>query len=225
MSGGHEREAAAAGNDRPTGAEEAPVVDAEVVEEDPGAGPEPVDAAEGGRAGSQAENVQAENVEQDLASLIEEARSQRDEYLELARRTKADFENYRKRMAADSAAARIRGRIEVVDGVIEAIDNLERVMAAEEIDSDGARQGELPADLPVSVQGVIVAYRDLHATLAKAGAKAFDPAGEPFDPNLHEALQAVPTDGVESGIVVEVMQRGYRAEDLVIRPARVVVSQ
>jgi molecular chaperone GrpE len=196
------------------------VVDAEVVEEDPGTRPEPVDAAGSGQAGGAADSV-----EQDLASLIEEARSQRDEYLNLAQRTKADFENFRKRMAAESAAARVRGRIDVIGGVIEAIDNLERVMAAERIDPDDARQGELQTDLPVSVQGVIVAYRDLHAALEAAGAEAFDPAGRPFDPNLHEALQAIPAEGVESGVVVEVMQRGYRADDQVIRPARVVVSQ
>ncbi len=223
MSDGPEREAGAtepAGTSEPTGAEEAPVVDAEVVEEGPGAGTGPGSAAEG-----EPLDGSADSVEQDLASLIEEARSQRDEYLELARRTKADFENFRKRMAAESAAARVRGRIEVVESVIEAIDNLERVMAAEGIDPDRAREGELAADMPVSVQGVIVAYRDLHSTLVKAGAEAFHPAGEAFDPNLHEALQAIPSDEAGSGIVIEVMQRGYRAGDQVIRPARVVVGQ
>lgn len=211
-----------------TGAEEAPVVDAEVVEEEVVDATEDGDTAKagepGGGTGAPADDGSG-SVEQDLASLIEEARSQRDEYLELAKRTKADFENFRKRMAAESAGARVRGRIEVVESVIEAIDNLERVMAAEGIDPDRAREGELAADMPVSVQGVIVAYRDLHSTLAKAGAEAFHPAGEAFDPNLHEALQAIPSDEAGSGVVIEVMQRGYRAGDQVIRPARVVVSQ
>ena len=223
MSDGPEREAAEAqppGTSEPTGAEEAPVVDAEVVEDEPGAG-----AAGDPTAAAGQPDGGADSVEHDLASLIEEARSQRDEYLELAQRTKADFENFRKRMAAENSAARVRGRIDVVESVIEAIDNLERVLAAEGIDPDRVREGELAADMPVSVQGVIVAYRDLHATLAKAGAEAFHPAGEAFDPNLHEALQAIPSETVGSGVVVEVMQRGYRAGDQVIRPARVVVSQ
>jgi molecular chaperone GrpE len=220
VSYGRKREPEAAVEDGATGAEEAPVVDAEVVEEETDAGADSREAV-----GRVRPDGDADEVEQDLASLIEDARNQRDEYLELAQRTKADFENFRKRMAAESAAARVRGRIDVIDGVIEAIDNLERVMAAEEINPDGARQNELRADLPVSVQGVIVAYRDLHATLARAGAEAFDPAGEPFDPNLHEALQAIPAEGVESGLVIEVVQRGYRAEDQVIRPARVIVSR
>ena len=223
MSDGPEREAAGAqpsGTSEPTGAEEAPVVDAEVVEDEPGAGAAGDTATEAGQP-----DGGADSVEHDLTSLIEEARSQRDEYLELAQRTKADFENFRKRMAAENSAARVRGRIDVVESVIEAIDNLERVLAAEGIDPDRVRDGELAADMPVSVQGVIVAYRDLHATLAKAGAEAFHPAGEAFDPNLHEALQAIPSETVGSGVVVEVMQRGYRAGDQVIRPARVVVSQ
>ncbi len=165
------------------------------------------------------------SVEQDLNALVEEARNQRDEYLDLAQRTKADFDNYRKRMAAENAAAKVRGRLDVAAGLIEAIDNLERVMAAEKIELDAALTGELPTEAPISVQGVIVAYRDLNTTLRKADVEMYDPAGETFDPTFHEALQALPADGVDSGVVIEVMQRGYRSGDTVIRPARVVVSQ
>ena len=164
-------------------------------------------------------------VEGDLAALVEEARSQRDEYLQLAQRTKADFDNYRKRMAAESQAQVERGRLEVVSGVIGAIDNLERVLEAAGIDQTSALEGQLPADAPVTTQGVIVSYRDLFAVLKKAGVEAFDSKGETFDPNLHEALQALPAEGVESGVVIEEMQKGYRAGDSVIRHARVVVSQ
>ncbi|HTU15893.1 MAG TPA: nucleotide exchange factor GrpE [Solirubrobacterales bacterium] len=194
-----------------TGAEEAPVVEeAEVVDAPAGA-----DHGEAEQA----------TVEQDLSALVEEARNQRDEYLDLAQRTKADFDNYRKRMAAETASARVRGKIEVASGLIEAIDNLERVMAAEKIELDQALSGELPTDAPVSVQGVIVAYRDLNTTLRKAEIEVYDPSGEAFDPTFHEALQALPAEGVEPGVVIEVMQRGYRSGETVIRPARVVVSQ
>ena len=173
-----------------------------------------------------AEEAAAEaTVESDLAALVEEARSQRDEYLDLAQRTKADFDNYRKRIAAESQAQAERGRLEVVSGLIEAIDNLERVLEAAEIDEAAALGGTLPDDAPVTRQGVIVAYRDLHAVLRKAGVEAFDSKGETFDPNLHEALQALPAEGVEPGVVIEQMQKGYRAGENVIRHARVVVSQ
>ncbi|MEX0620988.1 MAG: nucleotide exchange factor GrpE [Solirubrobacterales bacterium] len=164
-------------------------------------------------------------VEQDIEDLVIKAQTERDEYLDLAQRTKADFENFRKRMTTETAAAAERGRLEVVGGVIEAIDNLERVMENEGILPQSALDGGFPDGAAVSLQGVIVAYRDLHSTLRKVKVEAFDPAGEAFDPNLHEALQAIPSEEVESGIVVEVMQRGYRAGEQVIRPARVVVSQ
>ena len=173
-----------------------------------------------------AEEAAAEaTVESDLAALVEEARTQRDEYLDLAQRTKADFDNYRRRVAAESQAQIERGRLEVVSGLIEAVDNLERVLDAAGIDQEAALGGSLPEDAPVTQQGVIVAYRDLHAVLRKAGVEAFDSKGESFDPNLHEALQALPAEGVGSGVVLEVMQKGYRAGENVIRHARVVVSQ
>ncbi|MBK5233968.1 MAG: nucleotide exchange factor GrpE [Thermoleophilia bacterium] len=181
-----------------------PVVDAEVVEEG--------EAAEA-------------TVEQDLNSLVEQARNERDEYLDLAQRTKADFDNYRKRMAAETMAARSKGQLEVAAGLIETVDNLERVLAAENVDLETAMAGSLPENAAVSLQGVIVVYRDLNGTLKKAGVEGYDPSGEAFDPLFHDALQAVPAEGIEPGIVLEVMQRGYRAGETVIRPARVVVSQ
>jgi molecular chaperone GrpE len=128
-------------------------------------------------------------------------------------------------MTAETAAAAERGRLDVVGGIIEAIDNLERVMENEGVGLQSALDGGFPDGAAVSLQGVIVAYRDLHSTLRRVNVEAYDPAGEVFDPNLHEALQAIPSDDVDSGVVVEVMQRGYRSGEQVIRPARVVVSQ
>jgi molecular chaperone GrpE len=200
------------GDDEATGADAAPVAG------DEGGGGSP-DAAEGGLAGSESA------VEHDIDELVSQVRAERDEYLDLAQRTRADFDNYRRRMTAETAAAAERGRLEVVGGVIEAIDNLERVMENEGIAFRSALDGGVPDSAAVSLQGVIVAYRDLHSTLRRVKVEAYDPAGEAFDPNLHEALQAIPAEGVESGVVVEVMQRGYRAGEQVIRPARVVVSQ
>ena len=164
-------------------------------------------------------------VEHDIEDLVAQAQAERDEYLALAQRTKADFENYRRRMTAETAAASSRGRLEVVPGLIETLDNLERVLDSEGITSADALDGGFPDDAPVSLQGVIVAYRDVHSTLRQIDVEAYHPAGESFDPNLHEALQAIPADDGRSGLVVEVMQRGYRSGDHVIRPARVVVSQ
>lgn len=195
------------------------IVDAEVVSET-----EPEGAAEAAPEGSSGDSAEA-TVEHDLADLIEEARTQRDEYLQLAQRTKADFDNYRKRMATESQAQVERGKLEIVSGLLEAVDNIERVLEAAGIDEAAALGGEIPEDAPVTTQGVIVSYRDLNAVLKKAGVEAFDSRGQNFDPNLHEALQALPADGVEPGVVIEQMQKGYRAGENVVRHARVVVSQ
>jgi molecular chaperone GrpE len=194
---------------------ETPVVDAASAGVEEGSG----GSEEAAAAGSE------QLVEEDIDHLVSQVRAERDEYLDLAQRTRADFDNYRRRMTAETAAAAERGRLEVVSGIIEALDNLERVMENEGVAFQIALEGGFPEGATVSLQGVIVAYRDLHSALRRVKVEAYDPAGEVFDPNLHEALQAIPADGVDSGIVVEVMQRGYRAGEQVIRPARVVVSQ
>lgn len=153
------------------------------------------------------------------------AERERDEYLDLAQRTKADFDNYRKRVSAEIETAAARGRFEMAEGVIACLDNLERVLDAEGLDPSVAVEGGLPEGSPVSLQGVVVAYRDLTSALGQVGIERFDPSGEAFDPNLHEAVQAVEGEGIEAGQVVEVLQRGYRNGDQVVRAARVVVGR
>jgi molecular chaperone GrpE len=157
---------------------------------------------------------EADQVEHDLDSLLADTQRERDEYLELAKRTKADFENYRKRMASEVQAAQARGRIEVAREVIDAADNLERALAA--ADSDN---GE---GLSAGVEMVLGGLRE---TLTRNGIEAVDPQGERFDPTQHEALSTQPVDGAQSGVVVEVVQKGYRLGEQLIRPARVVVSE
>ena len=189
--------------------EEEVVVEAEVVDEE--------EAPEAPEGDSGAESTPVDELSQ--------AKAERNEYLDLAQRTRADFENYRKRAAADVEAATLRGRLEVASGVIGALDNIERVLKAEDLDPVACLDGELPDGASVPLQGVIVAWRDLNQALAVIGVEGYDPRGEAFDPNLHEALQAITADGVDSGTGVEVMERGYRAGDQVVRAARVVVSQ
>jgi molecular chaperone GrpE len=157
---------------------------------------------------------EADQVEQDLDSLLADTQQERDEYLDLAKRTKADFENFRKRMTAEVQAASTRGKAEVVRDVIDAVDNLERALdAAGEGDSEGL------------AGGVRMVLNGLRETLSRHGIEVVDPKGEKFDPNLHEALSTAPAEGVETGHVVEVMQKGYRLGEQLIRPARVVVSE
>jgi molecular chaperone GrpE len=155
-----------------------------------------------------------EEVEHDLDELL----SQRDEYLDLAKRTKADFENYRKRMAADVLAASGRGKAEVLRDVLPVLDDLERAIQAAGLDPEG----DSPDGL---AHGVLLVFRSLRDSLVKHGIEAVDPTGDRFDPHAHEALSTVKADGAQAGTVVETMQKGYRLGEQLIRPARVVVAE
>ena len=166
--------------------------------------------------GEEAEpKAEAQAVEQDLDELVERAR-ERDEYLALAQRTQADFENFRKRAARDVAAAEARGVGKLARELLPALDNLHLALAAVEGGSAEAQQ---------LAEGVRLVAADLTSALSRSGIEAFSPKGERFDPNEHEAMAQQPVEGAESGTVVEVYQQGYRANGAVLRPARVVVAQ
>jgi len=157
-------------------------------------------------------------VEEDLDALLADTQRERDEYLDLAKRTKADFENFRKRMSSEVQAAAGRGKAEVIREVVPVLDDLERAIQAAGLDPEGDSEDGL-------AHGVLLVFRSLRDSLARNGAEAVDPKGEKFDPMAHEALSTVPAEGVESGTVVEVMQKGYRVGEQLVRPARVVVSE
>jgi molecular chaperone GrpE len=165
----------------------------------------------------------AEEVARDLDAL-EETKRERDEYLELAQRTKADFENYRKRVAGEAESARGRGKAELATELIPVLDNLERALIAAGIDPSAALSGEVSTDGALE-QGVVLTYRDLRETLGRAGIEAYDPQGERFDPELHEAISTRPSDDTEPGMVLDVAQKGYRVDGQVLRAARVIVSE
>jgi molecular chaperone GrpE len=152
-------------------------------------------------------------VQRDLEELAAKA-EKADEYLELAQRTKADFENYRKRAARESAAAQERGVAKLARELLPAVDNLDRALAAAEADRNG---GEL-------LSGIKLVHADVIAALARVGIEPFSPEGERFDPTCHEAVAQLPSESAQPGTVVEVYQRGYRLGESVLRPARVVVA-
>jgi molecular chaperone GrpE len=173
------------------------------------------------QAGVQDDGGDAAEIEGDLDELVKTA-AQRDEYLALAQRTQADFENYRKRVARESANAQARGVIGLAKELLPALDNLDRAL-----DDAGtaAAAGGGGQDDPL-LEGVRFVRSELGAALARVGIESFSPVGEPFDPAVHEAMTTIeqPEDGAESGTVVEVYQPGYRLGANVIRPARVVVA-
>jgi molecular chaperone GrpE len=163
------------------------------------------------KATHETDNASAEAVDADLAALLADVQRERDEYLELAQRAKADFENFRKRAAQQAADAERKAKASLARDIIPALDNLERAMDA------------APADDPLT-DGVRLVQRELAQALRKAGVESFDPTGEKFDPNSSEALSTQPGDGAEAGTVLEVLTRGYRLDGQVLRPARVVVA-
>lgn len=160
----------------------------------------------------------AESVERDLDALLGEAEQQRDEYLDLARRTKADFENFRKRMTSEIQAASVRGKSDLIREVVPVLDDLERALQAAGLDPEG----DSPDGL---AHGVLLVFRSLRETMTRNGVEVVDPKGEKFDPQWHEALSMQAVAGTDPGLVVETMQKGYRLGEQLVRPARVVVSE
>jgi len=134
------------------------------------------------------------------------------EYLELAQRTQADFENFRKRAVKDMAASGARAKAGLIRELLPVVDNLERALGAVEESDDGVGQG------------LKLVYAELQGVLSRNGVEAMVPDGEPFDPNIHEAISTRPVEEAEAGTVVDVVEKGYKLDETVIRPARVVVA-
>jgi molecular chaperone GrpE len=155
-------------------------------------------------------DVEVAEIEGDLDELASIA-GERDQYLALAQRTQADFENYRKRVARDAAAAQDRGVAKLAKELLGALDNLDRAL-------DAAAQDDPLLD------GVRLVRAELSAGLGRVGIESFGAAGDTFDPVEHEAVAQQPVEEAESGSVVEVYQPGYRLGASVIRPARVLVA-
>jgi molecular chaperone GrpE len=153
-----------------------------------------------------------QEIEAEPEDPLARAQRERDEYLDLARRAQADFENYRKRAAKEAAMAGERAKSGLVRELLPVVDNLERALAS---------AGESEQHL---AEGVRLVHSELIAVLERNGVQQFDPSGERFDPGEHEALSMRPQDGAESGVVLDVVEKGYRANGTVLRPARVVVS-
>jgi molecular chaperone GrpE len=151
---------------------------------------------------------------QQLAELQERlsgAEHERDEYLDSLQRLKADFENYRKRAARDQASFAARASEALVKELLPILDDLERALEAAEQHEEAQLE-----------EGVRLVHRSLFQALHKQGLEQIDTNGR-FDPHVHEALLSQPSEA-EEGSVIDVLQKGYRLGDRVLRPARVVVA-
>ena len=145
----------------------------------------------------------------DIAKVVAE----RDEYLGLAQRVQADFENYRKRAVRDQERLVAHAHERLVRELLPILDGLERALEA----------GEQHEEAKL-LDGVRLVEQALRGALAKEGLVEIETDGA-FDPHVHEALLTQPSADAEPGSVLEVVQRGYRVGDRVVRPARVIVAE
>lgn len=151
---------------------------------------------------------------------IDQLTAERDEYLDLARRTQADFENLRKRAARERGELRAKTIADVIRELLPVVDNIDRALQAAESGEAAGAEGNGDALL----QGIKMVHLELHSYLDRLGLKAIETDGARFDPALHEAIASIPVEGVESGQIHEVHQQGFQLNEIVVRPARVVVT-
>jgi molecular chaperone GrpE len=166
----------------------------------------------------------------ELQEQVEGLERERDEYLDSLQRLKAEFDNYRKRTAREHEAMSARANEALLKELLPVLDDLERALeAAEEHEARSAsgqspeartqKQGEAKLE-----DGVRLVHRALADVARKHGLEEIETNGA-FDPHVHEALLTQPAEEAEAGSVLQVLQKGYRLGDRVLRPARVVVSE
>jgi molecular chaperone GrpE len=161
--------------------------------------------------------VEQPQAEDPLAAAMRESAELKDKVL----RTLAEMENLRRRTEREVADARTYGIASFARDVLGIADNMQRALdaAGQEL-SDSTDPG-----VKTLLEGVELTERELLKTLEKNGVKRFDPQGEKFDPNLHQAVYEVPDDSVPSGMVMQVIQPGYMIGERMLRPALVAVSK
>jgi len=137
---------------------------------------------------------------------------ERDDYLDALQRLKAEFDNYRKRVARDQQELAARAHERLVKELVPVLDDLERALEAASEHEEAKLE-----------EGVRLVHRSLAALLAREGLSEVETNGR-FDPHTQEALLSQPSDA-EEGSVIQVVQKGYKLGNRVLRPARVVVSQ
>jgi len=173
------------------------------------------DAQEGDALDPQqnAEPDQTEQVAQ-LTQLLEAEQHKSEEYLDLLRRTQADFINYKRRTGQEQNEERTSAQVAVLDQILPVLDDLGRALQS--------APPEL-ADQPW-VQGILLVARRLMSVLEQLGVRQVGRAGEKFDPRWHEALTMQPQSDMPEGTILQVTRPGYALGERVIRPAQVIVA-
>ena len=152
--------------------------------------------------------------ERDIAaenSELEKVRRERDALLDRLARLQAEFDNARKRSAREQQDFKEYALAEALKSLLPIVDSFDRALAS----AEGGNE---------FVNGVQLINRQFHDTLGKLGLQPIEAKGQPFDPNLHQAVQMVETDEVEDHHVIDELQRGYKLKDRLLRPAMVRVA-
>jgi molecular chaperone GrpE len=167
----------------------------------------------------QDEAVESETLEGDINALQAELDAMRDEMARMkdhSMRALAEAQNMKRRAEIDVDNARKYGAEKIVTELLPVVDNLERALQAADAELDGVK--------PV-LEGVELTLKGFLDALAKSNVEIVDPHGEPFDPAVHQAMTMIENPDVESNSVVAVMQKGYRLNGRLLRPAMVVVAK
>ncbi|MFT4676229.1 MAG: molecular chaperone GrpE [Patiriisocius sp.] len=160
-----------------------------------------------------------EIVEVDLAAELVAAVEEAAKYRDVALRAEAEMENVRRRAARDVEHAHKFGIEKLIQNILPVIDSLEKgIESAEQASAD---EGATKA----IIEGMNLCLKMLTEVLVKEGLSIVDPSGEPFNPNLHQAMSMVENPDMEPNSVVAVMQKGYTLNERLVRPAMVMVSK
>jgi molecular chaperone GrpE len=160
---------------------------------------------------SQAPAPDIEPLQARIAELEQAYEEQKNLYL----RTLADFQNYRRRQQEEMERQRGLLLESLMTELLPILDNFERALQA----------AEATLELEPLIEGVRMTERQIKAVLARYDIHPIDAIGQPFDPNLHEAIQRVETTDYEDGIVIDEVERGYRMGERILRPSRVIVAK
>ena len=150
-----------------------------------------------------------------LQQELQNAQNQCKEYFEGWQRERADFINYKKRVERDQAQLHQVITANIIKKFLVVLDDMERAI----------RNRPADAEQQEWWNGVDLIYRKLQSILEAEGIQPIAAAGDPFDPNLHEAISHEENGEVQSGHIIEVAQQGYRLGDRIVRPALVRVAQ
>jgi molecular chaperone GrpE len=151
----------------------------------------------------------------ELRSSLEAANAKAAEYLDGWQRARAEFANYKRRNEREQADLTQTITASVLYRILPVLDDFDLAMKSAPTEGDGARWAE----------GLQLVQRKFNDLLAKEGITRIEADGQPFDPNVHEAVMHVEADGQPSGHVIEVLRQGYKHGDRVLRPALVKVAK